>query len=155
MEKWIEAALLNYWGWVLQELLLSPRTLHLRRNQIFYACRKLEACDTFPGGLLSIILNGTVKRISDKILSPAHYYEDTIFAWAQTIEHYTQRKLTNNKDKLVAVSAPAKEIGAILNDEYLAGIRRKTLPWGLLWSVFMYDVLDAVRSPKYRAPSWS
>jgi len=149
----IEAAPLNYRGWVLQELLLSPRTLHFGRNQIFYACRKLEACEAFPGGLPSTILNGTVKMISDEIMSPAHYYEQTLFAWAQIIEHYTQRKLTNGEDKLVAVSALAKEIGAILNDEYLAGIWRKTLPWGLLWSVFSYDVLDAIRSPRYRAPS--
>lgn len=151
----IEDAPLNYRGWVLQELLLSPRTLHFGRNQVFYTCRKLEACETFPGGLPRAILIGIVKDISDELLAPVHSYDRATFAWEQIVEHYSQRKLTKGEDKLVAVSGLAKEMRLILDDEYLAGIWRKNLPWGLLREISAADVPDAVRFPGYRAPSWS
>lgn len=153
----IEDAALNHRGWVLQELLLSPRTLHFGRNQIFYKCREIEACEAFPKGLPKIIRNGSVEMISS-ILTPLkhnHWEGDSMFAWDQIVEYYSNRQLTNGEDKLVAVSGLAKEMRLILEDEYLAGIWRKTLPWGLLWSIFSTDVFDTVRFPGCRAPSWS
>jgi hypothetical protein len=93
--------------------------------------------------------------ISDELRGLRHGIGEPIFVWDQIVEYYSKRQLTNGEDKLVAVSALAKEMRLILNDEYLAGIWRKTLLLGLLWSIFMTDVLDTVRFPKYRAPSWS
>lgn len=41
-EKWISISSLNRSGWVLQERLLSPRTLHFA-SQLFWECRMLQA----------------------------------------------------------------------------------------------------------------
>ncbi|KAK0702794.1 heterokaryon incompatibility protein-domain-containing protein [Lasiosphaeris hirsuta] len=42
---------LNKRAWVLQERLLSPRVLHFGRNQVFWECGELEACEIYPGGV--------------------------------------------------------------------------------------------------------
>ncbi|KAL2070179.1 hypothetical protein VTL71DRAFT_13205 [Oculimacula yallundae] len=41
---------LNRRGWVIQERLLSPRTISFG-SQIFWECHELEACETWPDGL--------------------------------------------------------------------------------------------------------
>jgi hypothetical protein len=147
----IQDSPLNRRGWVLQELLLSPRTLHFGRNQIFYTCRNLEACEAFPMGLPETIRSGFISRISTELAALTHSYSESIFIWDQTVEYYSQRQLTKGEDKLVAISGLAKDMRLIFNDEYLAGIWRKR---GLLWSIFLPYVCDAVRFPGYRAPSW-
>ena len=42
---------LNKRAWVVQERLLSPRILHYGRNQLFWECQELFACETYPQGL--------------------------------------------------------------------------------------------------------
>jgi len=38
-------------SWVLQELLLAPRILHLDDTQLFWKCPSLNACDAYPQGM--------------------------------------------------------------------------------------------------------
>ena len=45
----IVRAPLNQRAWVVQERLLSLRTLHFGREQIAWECQTLQACETFPG----------------------------------------------------------------------------------------------------------
>ena len=42
---------INRRGWVLQERLLSHRIIHFGAQQVFWECRQLLACETFPEGL--------------------------------------------------------------------------------------------------------
>jgi hypothetical protein len=46
--KNVERASTNRRGWVLQERVLSPRVLHFSREQVFWECRQLRACESFP-----------------------------------------------------------------------------------------------------------
>lgn len=39
-------------GWILQERLLSPRVLHFTNSQLAWECDELEACQTYPKGIL-------------------------------------------------------------------------------------------------------
>lgn len=50
--KWISRSMLNRRGWVLQERLLSPRTLYFA-SQLFWECRMLQACETYLEGMPS------------------------------------------------------------------------------------------------------
>ena len=43
-------AYLNQRGWVLQERMLRIRSLHYS-SQLFWECRTLQACETYPAGL--------------------------------------------------------------------------------------------------------
>ncbi|KAK3343651.1 heterokaryon incompatibility protein-domain-containing protein, partial [Lasiosphaeria hispida] len=47
----VSDAVLNTRGWVLQEQFLSPRILHFGVDRMYWECRELEACETFPRGL--------------------------------------------------------------------------------------------------------
>lgn len=74
------------------------------------------------------------------------------------MEDYAGLDLSVPGDKLVAISAIAKEtraqfsrLGAPSSAEYLAGIWKHSLPGGLLWN--LRD--SGRRPPSYRAPSWS
>jgi len=42
---------INTRGWVFQERLMSPRTIHVSQDQVLWECRDLCACETFPDGL--------------------------------------------------------------------------------------------------------
>ncbi|WAO92641.1 HET domain-containing protein [Fusarium falciforme] len=45
-----ESAKLNTRAWVVQERMLSPRTLAFTKTQLFWECRCKRACDEFPSG---------------------------------------------------------------------------------------------------------
>ncbi len=75
--------------------------------------------------------------------------------WSVVIEKYSSRRLTVPSDKLVAISALAKDVANTSRDprpqSYLAGIWRQNLACELRWE--MVDPPQA--RPAYRAPSWS
>ncbi len=52
--------------------------------------------------------------------------------WNQLLFTYTLRSLTEEKDKLIAISAVAKEIQPLMHGEYLAGIWRTHMAIDLL-----------------------
>ncbi|KAH8193773.1 hypothetical protein TruAng_012063 [Truncatella angustata] len=74
-------------------------------------------------------------------------------AWEPVVEAYSNRNMTNQSDKLVAISAIAQVFAKAFNYIYLAGLWRETLPLGLCWMV-----AQGIRKPRpkeLRAPSWS
>ncbi|KAF2100275.1 HET-domain-containing protein [Rhizodiscina lignyota] len=42
---------LSKWAWVVQELALAPRVLHFCKDQMFWECAELQACETWPEGV--------------------------------------------------------------------------------------------------------
>jgi hypothetical protein len=82
---------------------------------------------------------------------------DAYSVWIMTIRSYTRCQLTKERDKLVAVSAIAREIQPIIQDEYIAGLWRQSLPFQLLWFAHHPPAGDRTptRSKYYCAPSWS
>ena len=54
--------------------------------------------------------------------------------WSQVIEIYSNCRLTRLEDRLIAIAGIAREVQAHLKDDYLAGLWKKELPQGLLWS---------------------
>jgi hypothetical protein len=72
--------------------------------------------------------------------------------WDDIVQLYTDANLTRAEDKLVAISAVAKQILKGTDDVYFAGLWRSAFTRGLLW----YLPLQQSRIPTaYRAPSWS
>jgi hypothetical protein len=59
-------------GWVLQERLLSPRTIHFGQEQIFWECRCEMACEAYPKGIPVQFRNRRTHawRQSDQMLDP-------------------------------------------------------------------------------------
>lgn len=74
-------------------------------------------------------------------------------AWEPVVNAYTRRKMTNQCDRLVAISGIAKVFGESNKHTYLAGLWKDTLPLGLCWMVD--DGSKETRPTEFRAPSWS
>ncbi|MCJ1389090.1 hypothetical protein MMC18_001944 [Xylographa bjoerkii] len=55
-------------GWIFQELILSPRILHVYSDQLFWECPRLKACEWFPVGDASLV-GGRVKASLQTLLS--------------------------------------------------------------------------------------
>lgn len=132
MESWdieISNAPLYRRAWVLQELLFSPRILHVGGTQHYWECREQKACETFPRGRpgdLSDTLTATSgKSLPDRsqMVPPAELY----FRWEEIVGHYTDASLTCGTDRLIAISGIAKEMRHLLADEYLAGLWRSDI----------------------------
>ncbi|KAF5573399.1 heterokaryon incompatibility protein [Fusarium pseudoanthophilum] len=165
-EDGVSDAVLNTRGWVLQERFLAPRIIHFASDQIYWECFELQACEAFPRGLPSTVrrhgLTLPMKELcfsnGGKELRPFWQQPplpmfDGYRVWKQVVETYTCTHLTKSKDKLVAISALAKEARQALKDDYLAGLWRRHLGWELGWQVSEGD--GHTRPSDYRCPSWS
>lgn len=48
-------------GWVLQEITLAPRNLYFGKNQMFWECASLQACETWPSELPKAVNTNKMK----------------------------------------------------------------------------------------------
>lgn len=156
----VESSPLSNRGWVLQERLLSRRTLFYGEDQIFWECLQQRLSEAHPkGGPWKMSGSGEddgwTKRRFALALSNTPDQEHsnlTSTLWEQLVENYAQRKLTFQSDKLVAIDGIAQRMRSSLNDDnYCFGMWVRDLPCSLLWMVLH----GGTRPDQYRAPSWS
>ena len=122
----IKKKILNTRGWTFQETLLAPRTLQFAETQIYWQCESLCASEIYVDGLPYMTpLSGKSQLAS------------TEEKWWTIVEEYTSRSLTyETEDRLVALSGVARRVAMndhLKDNEYLAGIWRHNLPFGLFW----------------------
>ncbi|CAG8982676.1 hypothetical protein HYALB_00000954 [Hymenoscyphus albidus] len=132
-------------GWVLQERLLSPRTLYFGGHQMYWECNDRDACETIPEGFS----NKMRARLGVNTLPngvPLHE------EWSEIVHIYSQCDLSFQKDKLVAISGIAERIFKATHDEYYAGLWKENFANQLAWHV---QRTNHPRPLVYRAPSWS
>lgn len=163
----VSMAPLNQRGWVFQERLLSPRTIHFGRSQLFWECKELMACEAFPQALpkvleprflytkmtdLKEIREVALNRFGNDLSTDTGY-----LSWYNWIQQYSRTSVTKSSDKLIAVGALARYMEKELNDSYLAGLWLGDMPGCLLWRTRAdVPVTPAPRKPKcHRSPSWS
>ena len=155
-------------AWVVQELLLAPRTLHLNGRQLFWECYDLSACETYPYGMpptgrLSWVSRDKKWQAFNKIrargfaVDSDNQHTKTVLSelWVGIVDMYTKCDLTFTTDKLVALSGVAKLMEQGLDDTYCAGIWRSRLVTELFWIGPSNKQALALRPSPYRAPSWS
>ncbi|TGO72785.1 hypothetical protein BELL_0419g00070 [Botrytis elliptica] len=148
-------------GWVLQERVLSPRSLHFCDGELLWECREMASCETYPTGLPKLCKREDLKirPLSGSDLYKRKYLIDgakktmkgiSYDRWVQWIELYSQTHLTKGSDKLIAVSALAKCTRAVFDDVYVAGLWRSMFADQLVWRGKFNS-----RPKDYRAPTWS
>jgi hypothetical protein len=136
-------------AWVLQEYILSRRTLNYGKKMIFWDCLAMKASESVPdgaesddpgiGGDYNFIqdfkngLTGTLKQLDDPQSKDGQVFSR---AWLLTVEAYTRRDMTMETDRLTALAGLATEYQKATNDAYLAGLWRRNLLDALLWSVW-------------------
>jgi hypothetical protein len=79
--------------------------------------------------------------------------QEVLDAWlVNVVTEYSGFPLTNESDRLPALSGLASQFGQLLNCEYLAGLWRNVLPRALLW---ILSRRKARRSRSANIPTWS
>lgn len=159
---------LNERGWAFQERLLPGRSLHFGRDQIFWRCSQLFACESLPHGIPlkpeeeSAELEKTLARLRKEPVSETEFAEEhkkIMDMWEKLVEEYSGCVLTDEKDRLMALAGVAMAImirlapEASFRERYLAGLWESRLVWQLCWK--LKDKTGQRPRPKYRAPSWS
>ncbi|KAL8920829.1 MAG: hypothetical protein Q9208_006001 [Pyrenodesmia sp. 3 TL-2023] len=172
-------------AWVLQERLLSPRLLHFAKSQLYWECSELRACENYPRGSSTdgyiplghdtASLFKVQRELSEKFTTPHSSVRlmlqkllrwrirrsksldrEVLEDWSWIVEAYTNSRLTQERDKLIAISAVAREMKPIMQCRYLAGLWENDLVKQLCWFTTEKSASVILSRPTaYRAPSWS
>ncbi|KAI9641260.1 hypothetical protein NHQ30_010060 [Ciborinia camelliae] len=127
-------------AWVLQEQMLTTRNLHCGTSQFFWECKTKKSCQTFS----------EMEQILPERMRPS--IQHSINNWGSIIEKYSAKELTNEGDRLIALSGIAQRIHEQTGDQYFAGIWWKHIERQLCWS----RIKPRTSSPsKHSMPSWS
>ncbi len=150
--QFIEYAPLNRRAWVFQERMVSPRIVHFAENKLYFECREFRASEQFPHALPDRL---AVYRLRERL--PQELSEDPqeslLTLWNSIVQIYTGLDITYNSDKMVALSAVARQISwsLPLSGRYLAGLWEYSLLGQLCWE----SSLETTRADARKGPSWS
>ncbi|KAK8013386.1 hypothetical protein PG991_008979 [Apiospora marii] len=79
----------------------------------------------------------------------------TLADWYTLVEQFSSRRLAYATDRLPAISGIAKEFASLLGDEYVCGLWKSDLAYGILWSAMPNKHLPGDGGGKKHRPSWS
>ncbi len=147
-------------AWCFQERLLSPRLLHFHADEMVWVCRNATACEC--GYLQHIppdshqVLRESIRLLNQAMggIGPGALDQSEIWRiWKTIVELYPQLSITQETDRLPAMSGIATRFASIIQGPYLAGIWEESIPVGLTW------LTDQQASRRRRdilgVPSWS
>lgn len=142
-------------GWVLQESILSFRSLTYDQHEVRWACPTMIACECIPEGHArkswSRFDKGDVDVVEERSL---------FNAWATIVNEFSLRRLTFGKDKLPALAGIVSEMCLHrTSTTYVAGLWEDTLRRDLAWFVpprsTSAPYRQTCRTQGCQAPSWS
>ncbi|KAE9368864.1 hypothetical protein N431DRAFT_494223 [Stipitochalara longipes BDJ] len=151
-------------AWVLQEEVLSPRTLRWSDNEVMWRCRSNSRSEEEPvvwpfmmhgdsmpynWWKLLCLSKKSLKTIMDSL--PNRRLPNSLLIWYATVEDFGCREITFKTDTLPAISGIAREIARHTGYHYYAGIWKEDFHNGLLWWI-VYNGPNPLVSP---GPSWS
>lgn len=155
------------------ERMLTPRILHFTKEQIFWQCPSLTACETSPASL-PVGVHQEEAKLELKWRKALHQNRltdldmaDLNAIWKHVVRSYTSCNLSFSSDKLIALSGIATAMQRGLDERFLAGLwdsvlleNRELADLGdqLCWSVSSGKNIAGSPSTRYKewcAPSWS
>ncbi|KAI0803701.1 hypothetical protein GGR55DRAFT_661768 [Xylaria sp. FL0064] len=146
---------LNRRAWVLQERVLSPRTLHFTEHQVYWECWQYHQGEDLEYSYLGVMKKEAFPvQLSPKSLlcsSPTHNPEPPQ-GWWHLASEYSSFGLTFHTDKLIAISGLVGKLESRLQITYMKGVWKEYLHHSVLWSARTED-LEYL--PLVGAPSWS
>jgi len=148
-------------AWVLQEQILSRRSIIFSKHRLIWRCPTLSTNEKYPFGMphapdisfdnyrfLYCILNGITSSGTRE--SKVYNYR----CWYKIVEEFTSRNLTYEEDRLPAIAGIAKRFGKAVDDSYHAGLWRRDMMSGLLWRA-KPSKHSMCANKTDRTPSWS
>lgn len=156
---------LNTRGWILQEQILSRRTLIFGKQELHWECSMGEASECFPDSVdpsekysrspRARTGNGPLPELMGLSKGELLHDSERHRVWALLVYEYSgRRRLTKQSDKLVAISGLAENLSNGWNGiTYLAGLWSFCLRQNLLWKCSEVEQSKARNTGV--APSWS
>jgi len=153
---------LNQRAWALQEFVLSPRVVSFGSQRLSWDCQ--TGIRFFDRGNLATAWDVNrnyyppVPTLVEKSGGRCFYVESEYYGWTDYVKDLSRRKMTEESDKLPAISGIAQHLSLTTDDIYFAGLWKTSLYLYLMW---LQDAaaknfhLAAKRPTTYRAPSWS
>jgi Heterokaryon incompatibility protein (HET) len=144
-------SVLNTRGWVLQEMVLSHRIVHLMRSGLYWECR--SECRTETGVVFD---RSRVCRSSIPIL-PRSIQTGLNRTWWKWVESYSGRRFSFQKDRLPALSGIVRHYQMVANDVPILGLWENSLHQDLLWMRVERLVEGVDPAPRClpNIPSWT
>lgn len=155
-------------AWACQERLLSPRTLHVLRDEMLWECRICGICEcgflnrekAHSGGFSSTGgVSSDKSRMAMAVYSAtdtADYTADSACRfWFSIVENYSRLALTKESDRLPALSGLATFFSQQFKTRYLAGLWESHLAEGLLWWRIDHLEVPCYQDKSSPLPSWS
>lgn len=158
-------------GWVLQERLLSRRSVYFG-EPLYWECSSRLACELFldhvpqdhpfvePGVgspfRISTILHGQHLQGFNRQTMSGNY-NDRYWGWKDIVLSFTKCQPTNEEDYVPALSGLAHDFKVATGHEYHARVWRGDMPWGLLWyhwSSCGYSRTGPIRPKQYRGRTY-
>ncbi|KAM7185866.1 HET domain containing protein [Naviculisporaceae sp. PSN 640] len=145
-------------AWAFQERILATRIVHFAEHELIFECRQQQRCECMyldrPESRPRMERNiNNIKLEFAALLKspdPANPISDPFILWSRIIEEYTRRRLTFEKDRLVALEGASKQLQRLGVGRYVAGMFINDMPRCLLWSVDELCARNLIT-----APSWS
>ena len=164
--------------WVLQERMLSPRTLYYGPKGLHWECNECYANEIYPRGCssasfrdlevvsgLGIHTEASDQRLKLKMITLGpmttliDVFEETTYirnfyrVWDHLLVSYTKMKLTFPSDNLKALSGLISLIEQSTGLTSVSGHWKEFLPFDLLWSNASPD--HCSKAPLYASWSWA
>jgi hypothetical protein len=156
-------------GWVVQERILSPRTLHYGAISMSWECIEHDATERQPDGNGYGLPDGgwtfrTYRRPKEAFHNsnpPAplengtrpqnEQFKEFFDAWSSVLTAYSQCSLTKGSDKLIAVNGLMDRVSQRTGLTPIAGLWSEYILPGLMWHTYGPELM----LPETRCPTWS
>ncbi|KAI1087189.1 hypothetical protein F5B19DRAFT_476469 [Rostrohypoxylon terebratum] len=150
----VELGELNRRGWVLQERVLSRRTIYFSSTQIYWECGAGVHCET-----LARLHNSKAAFLGDANFpqSALEYYRDGRQVLVQDLyERYSGLAFTKPSDRSVALLGLQKRLERAFQTQAAFGLFSVYFARGLLWQRRDIKFMKRISWPRDRpVPSWS
>lgn len=156
-------------AWVLQERVLSHRTLHFTSKEVTWECETLIRCECQVRPIETTQWNSK-HRYFQRSSGAASQPSSGLLEWGSpqsssnsvkthlTVQNaFTQLDLTFSSDRLPAIGGLAAAYAKSTRYTYLAGLWKEDLPSALLWEFDRQSITKRTsrRHEHYYAPTWS
>ncbi|KAM0362832.1 hypothetical protein ACHAO7_011169 [Fusarium culmorum] len=153
----VEQATLNKRAWVMQERLLSRRTIHFGARHMYFECGDGVYCEDMTQ-LTSSIHTKNYFKIDPEFPGRLHIagFRSTISFLQSFLEDYSKRCLSKPTDRAVAISGLAQRIESVLSCKVRYGVFEFFFHRSLLWQRSDVEKTDRIKYEESdKVPSWS
>ncbi|KAK8032644.1 hypothetical protein PG990_002378 [Apiospora arundinis] len=139
-------------AWTLQEMMMSTRLLYFTTSGMHFNCGQRLRCSPYVHDSFGL---ETLYQLSNK--------SEIYLEWTRrVVMKHAGRKMTEPTDAFPSLSGLATLFASLLQDDYVAGLWKQSLAYGLVWSTHepvhrsLASLLSSYNDPDpYISPSWS